>query len=783
MSKSNRMYKIFMTTMIVIIAGLLLATGIIAIQKQMKMKVSFSATPSIFCQIDVKANGADDSTYTTIFNNNGEAIIGTGIELSGNSLLFSDTFASAYATTLGTSFVLKITNLMTENGLKVTASGTGATSNPTYVTMKKSGSGAESATMTISGNSALSTLQLSFVEYHFYSVSVVSTTDNYEFEGASDVAQNTEYTATIKAKAGYNLSITVTRDDGTERELFAGIDNDYVWNSSTGALTIYASAVTGDITINCLNNDAISYTISYDLAGGSATNPTAYTVETESFTLTNPTKTGYTFAGWTGSNGTTAQTSVTIAKGSTGARSYTATWTIIEYTISYNLDGGSVATANPTTYTVETNAFTLTNPTKTGCNFAGWTGSNGSTAQTSVTIAKGSTGNKSYTANWVKLYTITLNLNGGSYNGSTSNITLSGVYSNLSSATSVVDDYVVSKLSYTDASGNTGYTFGGWYSDVVDATSVPTTQVKYYSCNYFIDNSVSLAEDLTLTGPTTLHARWLPFTINTYASGHVWEGYKYITFENHATQEAAYSNYPARWIVIGAGESVNSAVFNGVTRPNGVDTTTEASELGNNEILLLSEQTLISDAFDDDNGNGAYDSGYDISNWSDDGCTLRNWLNDTTTDTTHVAYNRKGFLTTTGLLTYISYIQEKTIYTAWQGNRIADSATAESTDKVFLLATNTGYNNQVGSGTNYENAYGSQSFIMEKYLGSYTHNDASSNPKIFSFSGKSSYYWWLRSGGYSYNYFACSVYGSGYVGNHRVDYSDGVRPSFVLNLA
>ena len=339
----------------------------------------------------------------------------------------------------------------------------------------------------------------------------------------------------------------------------------------------------------------------------------------------------------------------------------------------------------------------------------------------------------------------------------------------------------------------TNYTFGGWYSHEIATTEVPNTEeghTKYYSCNYFTDNSVSLAEDLTLTGPTTLHARWLPFTINTYASGHVWEGYKYITFANHATQESAYysssaGDIAAHWIVIGAGESVNSAVFNGVTRPNGVDTTTEASELDNNEILLLSEQTLISDAFDDDNGDGKNDSGYDIGNWSDDGCTLRNWLNDETTNTTHVAYNNiKGFLTTTGLLMYKSYIQEKTIYTAWQGNATASDATsATSTDRVFLLATNTGYNNQVGSGTNYENAYGSQSFIMEKYLGSYTHDDASSNPKIFSFSGKNTSYWWLRSSYCDNNISAYLVNYSGRVGSGMVFNSYAVRPSFILNLA
>ena len=51
----------------------------------------------------------------------------------------------------------------------------------------------------------------------------------------------------------------------------------------------------------------INYTISYNLNGGSANNKSSYNIETDTFTLSNPTKTGYTFAGWTGSNGTTKQ--------------------------------------------------------------------------------------------------------------------------------------------------------------------------------------------------------------------------------------------------------------------------------------------------------------------------------------------------------------------------------------------------------------------------------------------------------------------------------------------
>ena len=78
----------------------------------------------------------------------------------------------------------------------------------------------------------------------------------------------------------------------------------------------------------------------------------------------------------------------------------TAQWTVNQYTITYNLAGGTVE-GNPDTYTIETVAFTLKNPTKSGYTFTGWsgTGLDGENNMT-VTIPTGSTGNRIYTAHW-----------------------------------------------------------------------------------------------------------------------------------------------------------------------------------------------------------------------------------------------------------------------------------------------------------------------------------------------------------------------------------------------
>ena len=153
------------------------------------------------------------------------------------------------------------------------------------------------------------------------------------------------------------------------------------------------------------------YEITYTLAGGAlaegVTNPATYTISTDTFTLNNPTKTGYRFKGWTGTDLNAESTSVTVAKGRTGDRAYTANWEVINYNITYELNGGTLgfdgeghAITNPTTYNVETPTFALNNPTKTGFTFLGWTGTNLSEETTYVTVETGNTEDRSYIANW-----------------------------------------------------------------------------------------------------------------------------------------------------------------------------------------------------------------------------------------------------------------------------------------------------------------------------------------------------------------------------------------------
>ena len=156
------------------------------------------------------------------------------------------------------------------------------------------------------------------------------------------------------------------------------------------------------------------YTVTLDTAGGDPIRPIQYTVESEAFQLPTPVRTGYIFLGWTGEGITEPQKTIEIPQGSTGDRTYTANWQVIEYTIITLLEGGNAGSSQVYFYTVE-QTVTLPTPTRTGYTFLGWTGEGITTPQPNVTIPKGSTGDKTYIENWeLTEYNITMDLNGGS---------------------------------------------------------------------------------------------------------------------------------------------------------------------------------------------------------------------------------------------------------------------------------------------------------------------------------------------------------------------------------
>jgi len=279
----------------------------------------------------------------------------------------------------------------------------------------------------------------SFVHKDFSSFVVSITGSAHGTLAVGEISSTNNETATTLIDRGEDAVFTVTPATGYELTTFTVNGDDET--PTEGSYTV--EDLSADQTV-VAGFTPITYNLTYTLNGGTATNPATYTIETETFTLNNPTKTGYDFAGWKLNGVGDAMMTVTIAQGSTGHLAYTATWTPITYNIVYTMDGGTATPANPTTYTIETETFTLNNPTKTGHTFKGWKLNGEGDAMMEVTIAQGSTGHLAYTATWqINKYTITFDSNGGS------------------TVDPITQDYGTT-VTAPAAPTKTGYDFAGW---------------------------------------------------------------------------------------------------------------------------------------------------------------------------------------------------------------------------------------------------------------------------------------------------------------------------------
>ena len=150
------------------------------------------------------------------------------------------------------------------------------------------------------------------------------------------------------------------------------------------------------------------YTITYVLGENGknhSDNPGSHNVESDRLPLYAPTREGYNFSGWEVSGIDALEIkedgSVYIPAGLAGEITLTAKWDIIEYNINYNLIRGETTKPNPDKYTVESDDIVLSNPKADGYEFTGWKGTGLDGKNINVTIPKGSTGDREYTATWL----------------------------------------------------------------------------------------------------------------------------------------------------------------------------------------------------------------------------------------------------------------------------------------------------------------------------------------------------------------------------------------------
>ena len=238
----------------------------------------------------------------------------------------------------------------------------------------------------------------------------------------------------------------------------------FMWLDSNGNSYAPGASVPADVTELTVQWTAPTYTVTLNAGDGTINsgNVTSYTYGVGATLPTDVTRTGYTFKGWYDNESLTGSPVTAIGDTETGNKEYWAKWEINQYTITYDLAGGTVE-GNPDTYTVEMDTFTLKNPTRPGYTFTGWsgTGLDGENNMT-VTIPKGSTGERRYTAHW--------RYNGGSSGGSSSypitvpskteNGTVTVSPKNASAGSTVTitvkpdSGYVLETISVTDKNGN-----------------------------------------------------------------------------------------------------------------------------------------------------------------------------------------------------------------------------------------------------------------------------------------------------------------------------------------
>ena len=185
--------------------------------------------------------------------------------------------------------------------------------------------------------------------------------------------------------------------------------------------------LTGDMTLYA-GWRILNYTIFFDSAGGSAIDPITQNYGTPINAPAAPTKTGYTFTGWS------PELPPTMPAENI---SVTAQWSINQYTITFDTAGGSEIA--PITQDYGTDIAAPADPTKTGYTFTGW-----SSALPATMPAE----NLTVTAQWtVNQYTITFDTAGGS------------------AIDPITQDYGTT-INAPAAPTKTGYTFTGWDSEL-----------------------------------------------------------------------------------------------------------------------------------------------------------------------------------------------------------------------------------------------------------------------------------------------------------------------------
>ena len=270
-----------------------------------------------------------------------------------------------------------------------------------------------------------------------------------------------QYTLTFNADNGTE-DVEITQDYGTkfdtpadptrEGYTFAGWDMDIPETIPAEDMSFTAKWI------------ANQYTLTFDSDGGSDVAAITQDYGTKIETPAAPTKTGYTFAGWDNEIPETMPAE---------SMSFKAQWTINQYTLTFNADNGTEDVEITQDY--GTKFDTPADPTREGYTFAGWD------MDIPETIPAE---DMSFTAKWIaNQYTLTFDSDGGS------------------DVAAITQDYGT-KIETPAAPTKTGYTFAGWDNEIPETMPAESMSFKaqwtinQYTLTFNADNGT---EDVEIT--------------------------------------------------------------------------------------------------------------------------------------------------------------------------------------------------------------------------------------------------------------------------------------------
>ena len=359
--------------------------------------------------------------------------------------------------------------------------------------------------------------------------------ENFTGEAITEISAGTMGDVTLYAKwnaLDYRISYELNGGTNTENpdgydvsdlpvSLHAPSRTGYIfkgWYMGENRVLAIPVGTTGNVVVSA-KWEPITYTIDFDTNGGLPTlSSIDYTIESDSFTLQEITKVGYTFDGWY--NGETKVTEITT--GTYGNMTLVAKWTADLYTISYDLADGVNNPENPTSYTIESGLITLKDPTKEGYTFAGWF--NGE--QLITTIDSNTLENISLTAKWtVNSYKLTFDVDG-----------------NLTEKTFKYGESVTA----IENPSKVGHTFAGWSKEL--PVKMPANDL-YVSATWTVNSyKITFDVDGNLTEKTFKYGETVVAIENPTKVGHTFAGWS----------EELPKTMPANDITVEATWTVNS---------------------------------------------------------------------------------------------------------------------------------------------------------------------------------------------------------------------------------